>query len=104
MADPTPTKTEAQGEKVPGSGTKTQWVVSNRADDRVAIWEPDEAHPGGEAWVAGKVPAEVAMTGEVSLKLRNEELRPATEAEIAKRKAQLAQMEQPAAAAKGPWD
>jgi hypothetical protein len=104
MADPNPTKTDAQGQKVPGTGTKTQWVVSNRDDDRVALWEPHLDHPeGGEAWVAGKVPAEVALTPEVNARLRDEQLRPATEAEIAKRKAQLAQMDQPSVA-KGPWD
>lgn len=104
MADPNPTKTDDQGQKVPGTGTKTQWLVSNRKDDRVALWEPDEAHPeGGHAWLAGKVPAEVALTPAVSQLLRDEQLRPATEAEIAKRKAQLAQMDQPAVA-KGPWD
>jgi hypothetical protein len=102
MADPTPTRTDEQGQKVPGSGVKTQWVVSNLKDDRVAIWEPDTAHPGGEAFVAGKVPAEVAMTAEMNLKLRNEEIRLATPEEITKRKAQLAQMEQPSG--KGVWD
>lgn len=101
MADPNPTKTDAQGEKVPGSGTKTQWVVSNRKDDRVAIWEKDDAHPGGEAYVAGKVPEEVAMTPEMSLRLRNEEIREATADEIAKRQKQIGPAQAPA---KGHWD
>lgn len=95
---PDPVKTEA----APAPRPKTQWVVSNRDDERVALWDPDDVHPGGYAWVAGKVPDEVAMTPDVALKLRNEELRPATEAEIAKRKAQLLTLEAPAG--KGVWD
>jgi hypothetical protein len=102
MPDPTTVKTDAQGEATADSKPKTTWVVSTRADERVVVWDPSDVHPGGEAWVAGKVPAEVAMTPDISGKLRMGELREATEAEIAKRKAQLATLEAPAA--KGVWE
>ena len=46
------------------------WVLSNRADDRVVLWERDPAHPGGEAFVASSTPAQVAKTGEVARLLR----------------------------------
>ncbi len=44
---------------------KTVWVISNRKDDRVVLFERDPAHPGGEAFVGGSTPAEVARTGSV---------------------------------------
>lgn len=45
----------------------TLWVLSNRIDDRVVLFERDPAHPdGGEAFVAGGTPALVGRTGEVS--------------------------------------
>jgi hypothetical protein len=44
----------------------TLWVLSNRVDDRVVLWERDPAHPdGGEAFVAGSTPAFVGRTGTV---------------------------------------
>jgi hypothetical protein len=46
------------------------WVLSNRQDDRVVLWERDPAHPGGEAFVASGAPAKVAKTGEVARLLR----------------------------------
>jgi hypothetical protein len=102
MPDPLVTKTDTQGQEKESSKPNTKWVVSARNDDRVALWEPDTDHPDGEAFVAGKVPAEVALTSEVNGKLRMGELREATPEEISKRKAQLG------AAAntppKGPWD
>ncbi len=48
----------------------TIWVVSNRKDDRVVLFERDPAHPGGEAFVGGSGPAEVAKTPEVQRLLR----------------------------------
>ena len=102
MADPLTVKTDAQDQPTADSKPKTQWVVSTRDDDRVVVWDPSDQHPGGEAWVAGKVPTEVAMTPDISGKLRMGELREATGEEISKRKAQLeSQIGEPV---KGPWD
>lgn len=44
---------------------ETIWVMSNRKDDRVVLWERDPQHPGGEAFVGGSTPDHVARTGEV---------------------------------------
>jgi hypothetical protein len=46
--------------------TKTIWVESGLGNNRVALWERDDAHPGGEAWVAGKGKAPVQV-GETAL-------------------------------------
>lgn len=46
------------------------WVLSNRVDDRVVLWERDPAHPGGEAFVASSAPALVGKTGDVARLLR----------------------------------
>ena len=46
------------------------WVLSNRKDNRVVLWDRDREHPGGEAFVAGSTPAHVAKTGEVERLLR----------------------------------
>jgi hypothetical protein len=101
MPDPITTKTDAQGQEAPTSKPKTVWVVSTRTDDR-GWWERDTDHPDLDLYVAGKVPAEAALTPAVNAKLRMGELREATDAEISKRKAQLGAAA--AAPAKGPWD
>jgi hypothetical protein len=36
---------------------------------RVALWERNPAHPGGEAFVAGDLVAQVALTAEVQTRL-----------------------------------
>lgn len=41
---------------------------------RVALWEVDPQHPGGEVFVAGESVVEVAPTSKVNLRLRNEQL------------------------------
>jgi hypothetical protein len=42
--------------------------------DIVALWERDARHPGGEAYIAGDTPVEVACTERVAEKLRSYEL------------------------------
>jgi hypothetical protein len=42
--------------------------------DPVALWEKDARHPGGEAYIAGDTPVEVACTERVAEKLRLYEL------------------------------
>lgn len=49
----------------------TLWVLSNRQDDRVVLWERDPAHPGGEAFVGGPTPAYVGRTAEVERLLKD---------------------------------
>lgn len=46
------------------------WVMSNRVDDRVVLFEKDAAHPGGEAFVGGNKVDQVARTGTVEGLLR----------------------------------
>lgn len=41
------------------------WVLSARTDDRVALFEPDPRHPGGQAFVAGAQPDFVYRTPQV---------------------------------------
>lgn len=38
--------------------------------DRVALWERHPSHPGGEAFVAGSKPVQVAATPQVSRLIR----------------------------------
>lgn len=56
---------------MPAAKSATLWVLSNRQDDRVVLWERDTAHPGGEAFVAGATPACVGRTAEVERLLRD---------------------------------
>jgi hypothetical protein len=50
--------------------TKTIWVKARpEMGDRNALWERDAAHPGGEVFVAGDEPVEVAQTPEVMARL-----------------------------------
>jgi hypothetical protein len=53
---------------------ETTWVISNRQDDRVVLFERDPAHPGGEAFVGGAGPDFVAKTPEVEAALRRGEM------------------------------
>lgn len=46
------------------------WVMSNRKDDRVVLFERDDAHPGGEAFVGGSTVAKVGKNGTVQNLLR----------------------------------
>lgn len=46
------------------------WVMSNRVDDRVVLFEKDPAHPGGEAFVGGNKVDQVGLTGTVEDLLR----------------------------------
>lgn len=62
----------------PGAGEEQQpvsdgepiWVLSNRVDDRVVLFERSPEHPGGEAFVGGAAPARVGRTGTVEDLLR----------------------------------
>lgn len=53
-------------------------VRSARDDDKVALWEPDDTHPEGEAFIAGKRPTLVAPTPGVMLAIRNGQVELAT--------------------------
>lgn len=55
---------------MPEEKSATLWVMSNRLDDRVVLFERDPAHPSGEAFVAGSTPAFVGRTGDVERLLR----------------------------------
>jgi hypothetical protein len=50
--------------------------------DPVALWEKDERHPGGEAYIAGDTPVQVACTERVAAKLRAYELLEVVEPEV----------------------
>lgn len=93
MADETKNAPVA-GAPAPPAGTvaevdeeKTQWVISTNPVKKdggsvVALFEEDEAHPGGEAFVAGPKAVEVALTSAVVGKLASGEIRKATGAEV----------------------
>jgi hypothetical protein len=53
--------------------TKLIWVQSGKNDGRVALFEQDERHPNGEAFVA-ETPVQVAITLLVERKLVSGEL------------------------------
>lgn len=57
---------------VPPAGTDspTIWVMSNRVDDRVVLWEQNPQHPGGEAFIAGPTPEHVGRTPQIEGLLR----------------------------------
>jgi len=55
------------GEKEPD----VLWVLSNRVDDRVVLFERDDRHPGGEAFVGGSAPDHVYRTPEVAAALND---------------------------------
>jgi hypothetical protein len=44
---------------------KTRWLVSNRVDDRVVIWEVDIRHPGGEVMLGGSSPRRAYLTPDI---------------------------------------
>lgn len=50
------------------------WVRSGRKDNRVALFEQNRLHPGGEAFVAGAAPVLVAPTGRVKQALAKEDI------------------------------
>lgn len=56
---------------VTGNDPDVTWVVSNRVDDRPALYEVDDRHPSGNAYVAGSTPDFVFRTPAV-LRLLNE--------------------------------
>lgn len=51
-------------------------VKSGRPDNKVVLWEKDDRHPGGEAWVDGtmKNPVEVYPTDTVRGRLADGQL------------------------------
>lgn len=50
------------------------WVISNRKDDRVVLFERDPRHPGGEAFIGGSAPDRVARTAEIDRLLHTGEI------------------------------
>jgi uncharacterized small protein (DUF1192 family) len=64
---------------------QTLWVVSNRNDDSVVIWDanPANQHPGGEAFIGGRgVAVEVAKTPQIEKLLSDRQLRHAQPHEV----------------------
>ena len=50
-------------------------VMAGRPDGQVVLWEVNEAHPGGEAWITGDGRSvQVALTAAVQRKLDSGEL------------------------------
>lgn len=47
-------------------------TVKSNVENRIALWEKNPAHPGGEVFVAGAIVATVAATDEVQTRLRND--------------------------------
>jgi hypothetical protein len=47
-------------------------TVKSNVENRVALWEKNPAHPGGEVFVASAIVATVALTDEVQTRLKNE--------------------------------
>lgn len=62
-------KTGAQGSNAQAAPAAKDpnvlWVISNRQDDRVVLFERDPRHPGGEAFLGGSAPDKVYRTAEV---------------------------------------
>jgi hypothetical protein len=67
------------------------WVVSNRNDDSVVVFEKADEHPSGEAYVARPAgPVKVGKTPEVLRKLANSELRRISDTEATQWRTELA--------------
>lgn len=47
-------------------------TVKSAVTDRIALWQKHPDQPGGEVFVAGDIVAQVALTDEVKLRLRND--------------------------------
>lgn len=47
-------------------------TVKSNVENRIALWEKNPAHPGGEVFVAGDIVATVSATEEVKTRLRTE--------------------------------
>jgi hypothetical protein len=57
------------------------YVVSGRADNRVALWERDTRHPDGEIWITSKTrPVQAFETSAITEKLHTKELVKTTKA------------------------
>lgn len=65
---------QSSSEPAAESDPNILWVISNRQDDRVVLFERDPRHPGGEAFVGGPAPDKVYRTGEVERLLHTGEL------------------------------
>jgi hypothetical protein len=50
------------------------WVISNRVDDRVVLFERDPAHPNGEAFIGGAGPDLVARNATIEELLRTNQI------------------------------
>lgn len=68
-------KTVKATESEPVVPAATIRVKGNKADGSVVLWERDDAHPGGEVFIAGQNgPFTVAETPEVLRKIAAQEL------------------------------
>lgn len=50
---------------------KSTLKMNEDGSSKVALWEKDARHPGGEAYIAGDKPVEVGETAQVSKLLRD---------------------------------
>lgn len=50
---------------------KSTLKINEDGSSKVALWEKDARHPGGEAYIAGDKPVEVGETAQVSKLLRD---------------------------------
>lgn len=67
-----PANTVTEGpRKMPDKKQSIIWVMSNRVDDRVVLFEQDDRHPGGEAFIAGGTPDNVYRTPKIDRLLRD---------------------------------
>jgi hypothetical protein len=57
-------------EDAPELKTVKSGLGQRNGADVVALWEKDPAHPGGEVYIAGDKPVEVALTPEVVKRIR----------------------------------
>jgi hypothetical protein len=53
---------------------KSALPVAKDGGSVVALWEVDDAHPGGQAFIAGDRPVEVANTAGVESALRDKKI------------------------------
>ena len=67
------TASEVEETVEPQDVVKVRSTLTPKKDggDVVVLWEQDDAHPGGQAFIAGPAPVEVALTPAVSKLLRD---------------------------------
>lgn len=81
MPDDKPTTSLAPASKAEARDEHL-WVIPEDPEPKVVLWEVDDEHPDGEAFVYGGTPAHVGRTARIENLLKTGVLRKCTSAEV----------------------